>query len=106
MPDAGRTPADDRLTRKGCETMDDEREQTELELAEMELELCQNECTDLAKRANSAEAALEAVPWQALLNISHALAASDVAHDPDEAALLQFLNRYAPWAQPSGESER
>ena len=48
-----------------------------------------------------AEAELAAVPWQALLNISHALAASDAANDPDEAALLSFLNRYAPWVPPS-----
>ena len=44
-----------------------------------------------------AETALAAVPWQALLNI----AASDAANDPDEAALLSFLNRYAPWVPPS-----
>lgn len=52
-------------------------------------------------RAERAESALAAVPWQALLNISHALAASDAANDPDEAALLSFLNRYAPWVPPS-----
>ena len=46
-----------------------------------------------------AEGELAAVPWQALLNISHALEASDAAHDLDEAALLAFLNRYSPWAQ-------
>ena len=52
---------------------------------------------EIRKRAERAEAALAAVPWQALLNISHALAASDAASDPDEAALLAFLNEYAPW---------
>ena len=61
-------------------------------------------CTELSKeiqrlrqRAERAEAALAAVPWQAMLNI----AASDAANDPDEAALLSFLNRYAPWVPPS-----
>ena len=52
---------------------------------------------ELTARAERAEAALAAVPWQALLNI----AASDAANDPDEAALLSFLNRYAPWVPPS-----
>ena len=52
---------------------------------------------EIRKRAERAETALAAVPWQALLNISHTLEASDAASDSDEAALLAFLNRYAPW---------
>ena len=52
---------------------------------------------ELQERAEWAEAALAAVPWQTLLNISNALEASDAVADPDEAALLTFLNRYAPW---------
>ena len=107
--------------------MNDERKQTELELAEMELELCQNECTDLAKqleiaqseliryigyksaaqieaaRAERAEAALAAVPWQALANIYECLTLPAVALDGDVDALAAFLNQYAPWVPNESE---
>ena len=58
---------------------------------------------DAVARAERAEAALAAVPWQALLNISHTLDASDAASDSDEAALLAFLNQYAPWVPNESE---
>lgn len=104
--------------------MDDERERTELELAEMELEECQNECDDLAKqlertkteltqyigyksaaqieaaRADRAEAALAAMPWQTLLNLSNY---SELMLERDASALLAFLNQYAPWVRSSND---
>lgn len=67
-------------------------------ISHLETELC-----NALARAERAEAALAAVPWQALLNISHALEASDAARDPDEAALLAFLNQYAPWVPNESE---
>ena len=49
-------------------------------------------------RAERAEAALAAVPWQALLNIYECLTLPAVALDGDVDALAAFLNQYAPWA--------
>ena len=52
-------------------------------------------------RAERAEAALAAVPWQALLNIYECLTLPAVALDGDVDTLASFLNQYAPWV-PNG----
>lgn len=57
--------------------------------------------TELQQRAERAEAALAAVPWQALLNIYECITLPAVALDGDVDALAAFLNQYAPWV-PNG----
>ena len=56
---------------------------------------------DAPERAERAEAALAAVPWQALANIYECLTLPAVALDGDVDALAAFLNQYAPWV-PNG----